>query len=91
MTLLARNATFLTFNCATKEQFESSLNNRKFTPLTGLDSRRAGFVPPMSGDDRLIRFAGDVGAFAMRIDANYGETCLPERNRAQRLLQRPPL
>ena len=78
MTLLARNATIFKFTGSTRAQFEGMLANRKFTPLTGVDATRSGFVQPVSYDDSLLLFAQeiDVGAFSMRTDTKILPACV---------------
>jgi len=69
MSLIARNAAVFTFSGIDKTQFAAALDKIPFTPMTGLESSRLGFVPPINGDASLIHFAADVGAFALRMDS----------------------
>lgn len=68
MTLIARNAQISTLGGYTQELLQKMIEAQPFAAMTGLDKESRGFVPPVNGDDSLLRMVGNKGAFALRID-----------------------
>ncbi len=68
MNLIARNASISTLGGYTQDRLQKLLEARPFAEISGLGKESRGFVPPVDGDASLLHMAGNVGAFALRID-----------------------
>lgn len=68
MNLIARNASISTLGGYTQDRLTAMLAALPFVEMTGLDRESRGFVPPVAGEDSLLRMIGNKGAFALRID-----------------------
>lgn len=65
---LARNATIFTFSGITAESIEEGVNHLPFIPLFQLELSKAGFVPPIDDEHRMVHVANNIVEVRLRDD-----------------------
>ena len=82
--MLARNATIFTFSGITPDAIDAAVARRPFSPCGASEASSRGFIPPVSGMESLIRFAGNVAAIAMREDDKILPACVVQAETKRR-------